>query len=126
MTKKEVITLDWDHYKKVTYSPAVKKGNMLFVSGQTGINYITGNVVGRGDLVSQTRQAYENIKEILEKSGSSFADVVKITDYIIPEATAEVRREYLGDDFPASTGVVVNRLVRIEFMIEIDVIAVMD
>ncbi|MDZ4246610.1 MAG: RidA family protein [Dehalococcoidia bacterium] len=132
MTKKEVITLDWDHYKKVTYSPAVKKGNLLFISGQTGINYKTGKVVGLGDVVAQARQAYENIREILEKSGASFADVVKITDYIIPEAlgnykaTAEVRREHLGNDFPASTGVVVNRLVRSEFMIEIDVVAVVD
>jgi reactive intermediate/imine deaminase len=132
MSQKEVIHMDWDHYKKVTYSPAVKKGNLLFISGQTGIDYKTGQVVGRGDVVAQTKQAYENVKAILEKAGASFDDVIKITDYITPEAlsnykaTAAVRREYLKKDFPASTGVVVNRLVSSDFMIEIDVVAVVN
>ncbi|MBI2934783.1 MAG: RidA family protein [Chloroflexi bacterium] len=123
--------MDWGHYRKVTYSPAVRKGNLLFISGQTGIDYDSGEVVGKGDVVAQTRQAYRNVKAILEKAGASFEDVVKITDYITPEAlvnyreTAAVRREFLGESFPASTGVVVNRLVRSDFLVEIDVIAVM-
>lgn len=131
MSNKEVISMGWDHYRKVTYSPAVKKGNMLFISGQTGMDYETGEVVGKGDLEAQTRQAYMNVKAILEKAGAGFDDVVKITDYITPEAlpnykaTASVRREFLKKDFPASTGVVVNRLVRSEFLIEIDVVAVL-
>lgn len=132
MSDKEVICMEWDHYAGVTYSPAVKKGNLLFISGQTGIDYKTGEVVGKGDVVAQTRQAYQNVKQILEKAGATFDDVVKITDYVTPQglsnykATASVRREFLKKDFPASTGVVVNRLVRSDFLIEIDVIAVVD
>lgn len=130
MSNKEIVSMGWDHYRKVTYSAAVKKGNMIFISGQTGMDYETGEVVGKGDVAVQTRQAYMNVKAILEKAGSSFDDVVKITDYITPEAlpnykaTAAVRREFLKDGFPASTGVVISRLVRSEFLIEIDVIAV--
>lgn len=132
MCAKEIIPMDWAHYEKVTYSPAVKKGNIIFISGQTGVDYHTGSVVGKGDVVAQARQAYENIKAILEKAGATFDDVVKITDYVTPEAlpnykaTAKVRLEYLKKDFPASTGVVVNRLISSEFVIEIDVIAVLD
>ncbi len=132
MCAKEIIRMDWAHYQKVTYSPAVKKGNLLCISGQTGLDYKTGQVVGKGDVVTQARQAYENVKAILEKAGATFDDVVKITDYITPEAlpnykaTAAVRREYLKKDFPASTGVVVNRLVSSDFLIEIDVVAVID
>lgn len=124
--------MDWAHYQKVTYSPGVKKGNLLVISGQTGLDYRTGQVVGKGDVVAQARQAYENIKAILEKAGATFDDVVKITDYITPEAlprykaTAAVRREYLVNDFPASTGVVVNRLISSDFLIEIDVLAVVE
>ncbi len=131
MSTKQVVEMGWDHYRRVTYSPAVKKGNMIFISGQTGMDYETGEVVGKGDVAAQARQAYLNVKTILEKAGSSFDDVVKITDYITPEAlpnykaTAAVRREFLKDGFPASTGVVVNRLVRGDFLIEIDVIAVL-
>ncbi|MBI4332902.1 MAG: RidA family protein [Chloroflexi bacterium] len=129
---KEVIEMPWEHYRGVTYSPAVRKGNLLFISGQTGIDYETGEVVGRGDIVAQTRQAYRNVQEILVKAGATFDDVVKITDYIVPDGlagykgTAAVRREFLGEDFPASTGVVVDRLVRSDFLIEIDVVAVVD
>ena len=132
MCAKEIVRMDWAHYQKVTYSPAVKKGNLLFISGQTGLDYGTGLVIGKGDVVTQARQAYKNVKAILEKAGATFDDVVKITDYITPEAlpnykaTAAVRREYLKKDFPASTGVVVNRLVSSDFLIEIDVVAVMD
>ncbi len=132
MPKKEIIHMDWPHYEKVTYSPAVRKGNLLFISGQTGVDYETGKVVGERDVVGQTRQAYENIRAILEKAGMTFDNVVKITDYITPDglknykATADVRREYLKKDFPASTGVVINRLVRSDFLIEIDVVAMGD
>ncbi len=131
MLDKQIIDMGWDHFKKVTYSAAVMKGNMLFISGQTAMDFATGEIIGKGDVVAQTRQAYRNVEAILKKAGGSFDDVVKITDYITPEgfanyqATASVRKEFLKGDFPASTGVVVNRLVRSDFLIEIDVVAVL-
>jgi 2-iminobutanoate/2-iminopropanoate deaminase len=118
MPSKEVINLGWKHYGKATYSAAVKKGNLLFISGQGAIDYETNEIVGKGDVVAQTRQIYENIRTI--------------TDYIVPDAlphykdTAAIRREYFKNGFPASTGVIVHRLIRSEMLIEVDVIAVID
>ena len=72
---------------------------------------------------------FENMKDILAAAGATFDDVVKTVDYIVPEAlpnykgTADVRREYFKDNLPAATGVVVNRLLKNEYLIEIDAIA---
>jgi len=130
--RREIAMPQWRRYEGLTFHPAVKKGNLLFVSGQPGVDQTTGQVVGDGDVVAQMRQAYQNIAVILEAAGASFADVVKTTDYIVPaglenyRATADVRREYFGEEFPASTGIVVEQLVRKEFLVEVDVIAVLD
>jgi 2-iminobutanoate/2-iminopropanoate deaminase len=130
MMEKEVINLNYKHYADVTYSAAVKKGNLLFISGQGAIDYETNEIVGKGDLLAQTRQIYKNIQKILEASGASFNDVVKTTDYIVRDAllsykdTSEIRKEYFKDSFPASTGVVVDRLIRSEMLIEVDVVAI--
>ena len=130
MMEKEVIKLNYKHYVDVTYSAAVKKGNLLFISGQSAIDYETNEIVGKGDLIAQTRQIYKNIQKILEASGASFNDVVKTTDYIVRDAlpsykdSSEIRKEYFKDSFPASTGVVVDRLIRSEMLIEVDVIAI--
>jgi len=132
MSKKEVINPGWERYRRLTYSPAVRKGNLLFISGQSGAEQdpATGRLVVRGDIVAQTRIAYEKIRTILEAAGASMSDVVKTVDYITPDglkdyrATAEVRRHYFKDSFPAATGVVVNRLLREGALIEIEAIAV--
>ena len=130
MMEKEVINLNYKHYADTTYSAAVKKGNLLFISGQGAIDYETNEIVGKGDLLAQTRQIYKNIQKILEASGASFNDVVKTTDYIVRDAllsykdTSEIRKEYFKDSFPASTGVVVDRLIRSEMLIEVDVVAI--
>lgn len=57
------------------YSQAVKVGDFIFVSGQIGINPITGKLV-EGGVREQARQALENVKAILEEAGSSIDDVV--------------------------------------------------
>jgi enamine deaminase RidA (YjgF/YER057c/UK114 family) len=96
------------------------------------IDPMTRKPLWPGDVVAQTRQTFKNIKAVLEEAGAGFDDVVKTTEYIIPEAvdrypeTAHVRREFFRGEYPAATGVVVNSLVRPEFLIEIDVVAVMD
>ena len=131
MQRKEIVNLDYQHYRKATYSAAVKKGNLLFISGQGALDYETNKIVGKGDVVAQTRQVYKNIETILETAGADFDDVIKTTDYIVRDAlpsykdTAEIRREYFKDGFPASTGVVVDRLIRSDMLIEVDVIAVL-
>jgi aminoacrylate peracid reductase len=111
----------------LTYSPAVKKGGLLFISGLNAIDE-SGTLVAPGDIVGQTRAIYEKMGALLRAAGGSFADVVKTTDYIVDRTgyreTAAVRREFLGPDFPAATGVVVRELFGRGVLIEIDAVAV--
>lgn len=131
-TKRQVVNPGWEYYQKYTFSPAVRKGNLLFISGidATERDAATGEVSARGDIVAQTRVIFEKMKAILEAAGASFDDVVQTTDYIITtrdyKNTSQVRREYFKGDFPAATGVVVKELLGKGALIEIDAISVLD
>jgi 2-iminobutanoate/2-iminopropanoate deaminase len=79
------------------------------------------------------RTIYESVKTLLEKMGASMDDVIKTTDYIAPQAvpqyakTVEIRREFFKEgSYPAATGVVVHSLLRPDWLIEIDFLAVVD
>jgi enamine deaminase RidA (YjgF/YER057c/UK114 family) len=105
-------------------------GRTVYISGQVPVN-AAGEVVGQGDLAAQARQVYENIRVALASAGATFADVVKQTTYIVnynPDhraAIGEVRRAAFGtENPPASTLVGVQALARPEFMIEVEVVAV--
>ena len=117
--------------KQYTWTDAVKKGRFIAISGIVSVDE-SHRTLHPGDLEAQTREIYEQIKKLLEKAGATFDDVIKTVDYITPEAlpnyvvTAKVRREYFKDKFPAATGIVVNRLLRGDWLIEIDAIAVLD
>lgn len=131
MGKKVVINPGWERYKRLTFVPAVRKGNMLFITGMDGsqVDPATGRPVVRGDMLEQTKIIYGKLKTILEAAGASFEDVVWTTDYITTKknyrATAEVRRQYFGESFPASTGIVVKGLLNDEALIEIDAVAIL-
>lgn len=133
MSQRKGFKADWPRHKNWnrSYSPAVKKGNMLFLSGMGSVSP-EGKVLWPGDIVKQTRQTYENIGVLLKACGASFDDVVKTIDYVAPvglekyRETAEVRREFFKEPFPAATGVVVDRLIRKGMLIEIDVVAVVE
>ena len=111
------------------YSQVVKAGNTVYVAGQTAIDE-RGQVVGRGDITAQTTQVFENIKKALSAAGADFSDVVRITVYLTDprfrEPAAEVRRRYLTDNLPASTLLVVTGLASPDYLIEVDIIAVID
>ncbi len=66
---------------KLPFSEAVRVGNMLYLSGQIGIEPDTGKLAP-GGVTAETRQTMENIKATLEKFGSSMDEVVKCTVYI--------------------------------------------
>lgn len=127
MPKFEVISPSGAEPGRNTFSPAVRRGDLLFISGQLGADE-QGNF--EDDIVAQTRRIFERIGAILESAGGSFDDVVKTVDYVTTlenyRGTADVRREYFPNGFPAATGVVVKGLVRADALIEIDVIAVLD
>ncbi len=115
----------WPQFERYTFEPAVRSGNLLFISGLTATD-VNAQVIGKGDIVAQTRFIYRQIGKILDAAGASPSDVVKTTDFITTtenyDKTAEVRREFFGGTYPASTGVVVNRLLRRDALIEIETI----
>lgn len=66
---------------KGPYSPAVRAGDFIFVSGQTPRDPVTGELVGT-DVSTQTRQTLSNLRRVLEAAGASLADVVSVTVYL--------------------------------------------
>jgi enamine deaminase RidA (YjgF/YER057c/UK114 family) len=115
----------------VLYSDAVsvEGRRMVFIAGQLSRDS-AGNVVGKGDMRAQVRQACENLKTALEAAGASLADVVKITTFAtdIDEffKHIDVRTEYFGNVLPTSTTVEIRRLAYPDFLVEIEAIAVTD
>lgn len=130
MSKRIVINPGGSRAGRYTFSPGViKEGKLLFISGLTATDD-QGNIVGKGDIVTQARVIFEKIGEILETAGATFDDVVKTVDYITTtenyRGTADVRREFFSTDFPAATGVIVAGLLRPDALIEIEAVAVID
>ena len=112
-----------------THVVEVTKGRTVYISGQTALDR-SGNLVGRGDFRAQTQQVFENIKAALEAVGATFKDVVKLNYYIVDisqlQALRDVRDKFVNtENPPASALVEVRRLVRDEFLIEIEATAVL-
>ncbi len=107
------------------YTDAVQAGPLLFVSGCIPVDS-RGNLVG-DDVVAQARQVFSNIGRALAAAGASFADVVKVTVYLIDiddrPLINPVRREVFGDARPASTLIEVSRLALPGARLEVDAVA---
>ena len=107
------------------YSPGTKAGNQVFVAGMVALNQ-AGQIVGKGDIRTQTRQVLENVKAILEAGGAQMSDVVKTTVYITDlanfAAMNEIYKSYFTSDPPARATVRAD-LVNKDFLVEIDAIA---
>lgn len=113
----------------LTFSPAVHAGNLLFISGTTAVDD-DREIVGKGDIVAQTRFIFEKFGRILRAAGASFDNIVETTEYFLTLAdykrTADVRREFFkGPPYPAATGVLVAGLIRKDALIEIKATAVL-
>jgi len=107
---------------------AVVANGIVFVRGQVGQNLDTHESVGQGDVVAQTEQAMQNIRMLLEEAGSRVEHICKIVIYLVDaryrEQVYPVVGKWLRGVFPVSTGVVVSALARPEWLVEIDVTAV--
>ena len=105
----------------------VRAGNTLYLRGQVGTDF-DGNLIGFNDPEAQTEQAMKNVKQLLEEAGSCLDHVCKITIYLTSrEIRASVYRmvgKWLKGVFPVSTGVIVAGLAKPEWLLEVDVIAV--
>ena len=110
------------------YSPAVRAGQLLFVSGQIPLDPATGQMVA-GDVAAQTRRVLENVGALLDAAGRSFADVVRTTIFLVDmndfAAVNEVYGQYFTEPFPARATVQVARLPK-DARVEIDVMATYD
>ncbi|UPK39259.1 RidA family protein [Bradyrhizobium sp. 186] len=106
----------------------VATGSIVFVRGQVGQDLDTAVNVAIGDPVGQADKAMANVKMLLEEAGSRLEDICKITIYITdPRYREPVYRkigDYLKGVFPVSTGLVVSALARPEWLVEVDVTAV--
>lgn len=107
------------------YSPAVRAGDFIYVSGQVPVDPATQHMVG-GDIATETRQVLNNIKTVLEGCGASLTDVVKCCVYLVDgkdfAAMNAVYAEFFGDAKPARTTVAVAFAIP-GIKVEIDAIA---
>ena len=108
------------------YTDAVRFGDLLFVSGIAPFDS-DGEVVGEGDVVAQTRQVLQNLRDALRAVGADMSDVLKVTVFLTDvndRATINpVRQEFFGDSRPASTLVEVSALVDPRMLVEIEAVA---
>ena len=114
--------------EKYTYVPALRVGNMVWLSGTTGTDN-SGKITAPGDIEEQTRQIFRKFDRLLRGIGSSCDDIVATTDFFTTtenyQRTAAVRREFFRTSRPTSTGVLVAGLLRKDALIEISAVAVL-
>tara|TARA_A100001037_G_C14717355_1_gene443079 strand:- start:103 stop:486 length:384 start_codon:yes stop_codon:yes gene_type:complete len=103
------------------YSPGVKVGDTVYVSGVLSMD-ADANVVGEGDVKAQTRQVIEAVRSVVEAAGGTLADVafnqIFLADLSDYAGMNEVYREYFGDNPPARYCIKAE-LVKPEFLVEI-------
>jgi 2-iminobutanoate/2-iminopropanoate deaminase len=107
------------------YSPFVRAGDFIFVSGQGPVDPAT-NQFSFGDILHETRVTLENIRRVLERAGAAPSDVVKVSVFLANGgdfmAMNEVYAEFFGEARPARTTVEVKFQNR-DMKIEIDCVA---
>jgi len=111
----------------------VNSGTIVYLSGQVASD-ASGKVVGEGDFEAQVGQVFRNLKIAVEAAGGTMADIVKLNYYLVAEVDQAnvpklrpIRDRYLNvENPPASTFVVVSRLMRPGWLIEIEAIAALD
>ena len=118
-SREEIQVPGWEAgYAGATHVPGVKKGRMLQLSAQAGVDHATAAVVAPFDIVAQAEQAYGNLARVLSEAGYSMDDVVNTIEWVPPNGLStyrrvgEVRRKYFGDSFPSATGVSMHRIRR--------------
>jgi len=119
---KKVITVP--NAPKLPFSPAIKAGDYIFVSGQVGFMDTQGKKVK--EIEAQTKLCLENLKRVLAKAGVSMEDVVKATVFLRNERDFskmnKIYENYFGEDEPARS-TIITALALPNILIEIDCIA---
>ena len=116
---------------QLLYAPVVTvvPGKLVRVSGILARN-ADGEIVGKGDMRAQMRQVFGNIGIALTAAGATMADIVKrqtfTTDIDAFFENIDLRQEYFGDALSTSTTVEVRRLSHPDFLVEVEVMAVIE
>ena len=112
------------------YSHAVKKrGTPVFISGQVGIG-ADGRLAGE-DVGTQTEQAFQNLRTVVEACGGSMQDIVKLTIFVTdsafrPAVAAARQRHFKEGAYPASTYLVVSALAVPQLLVEVEAVAMIE
>ncbi len=111
----------------MAYSQAVRVGNLVFVAGQTGINFESGFI--SPDFETQARQAFDNLSAVLKAADSGLDKVAKTTIWLVDAANFDCLNKLHAEYFPInpparSTPIVA--LPKKEFQLSIEVIAIVD
>jgi len=125
MTRKEAIVPQPARVGGPPYTPGLRAGGFVFVSGQVGVDPQTGRVPE--GVREQTRCVLENVKRVLEAGGTSLDQVVKCTVFMTNiadfQAMNEVYATYFSEPRPTRSTVEVSALARPELLVEIEAIA---
>lgn len=113
-------------YDSYHFSQATRVGELIWVSGQVGIDATM--TPGQG-MEAQARLAFQALKAVLEAAGASLADVVELTTFHTDlrgeiQAFAQVKDQYFPDRYPSWTAVGVTQLALPELCVEIRAVAV--
>ena len=114
----------YSHVAKVT------GGSLVYIAGQVPVD-VSGNLVGEGNLEMQAEQVFKNLKTAVEAAGGTVADIIKLNVYLVAEVGYDDLPKYRAarDRYvnvakpPASTLLVVTRLARPGWLIEIEAVA---
>ena len=113
------------------YSHAVKKtGTPVYISGQVAID-ARAQLVGENDATAQVEQVFRNLRTVVEASGGTLDDIVKLNVYVTDAAyrsavVAARNRHFKEGRYPASTYVVVTALAVPQLLVEIEAVAIVD
>jgi len=106
----------------------VARGTLVFLRGQVGQDLETAESVGIGDPAAQADQAMRNVAQLLSEAGSSLDHICRIQVYLVDRAHRDAVYQTIGrwlkGVFPVSTGLIVQGLARPEWVMEIEVTAV--
>ena len=119
----------WERNISFSQGASVRGGRWILLSGQASLDD-NGNVVGKGDMDIQVRTSLEAVRRGLRLAGATPADVVKLNVYTTDcrafHKTQPVREAFFTRPYPAQTLVEVTRLAMRDFLVELEVIAVVE
>jgi 2-iminobutanoate/2-iminopropanoate deaminase len=117
----------WEHNISFSQGASVRGGRWILLSGQASLDD-EGKVVGKGDMDLQVRTSLEAVRRGLALAGATPADVVKLNVYTTDcrafHKTQPIREAFFPRPYPAQTLVEVTRLAMRDFLVELEVIAV--